>query len=301
MNNKINNLSFVYCGSSQWSANILQGLLNEGLKPIAVITKIDKPAGREKKINVGALTEFANKNNITTYQVKNKLEFFETVKQLQPDFGVVVDFGIIITQEALDVPAHGFINVHPSLLPKYRGTSPVQTAILNNDKETGVSIMKLDADIDHGPIYWQKSLEITETDTTGSLLENLLPMAVEGLIEVINSLESLIPVVQNHDQAVFTKKILTSDCELNLQEPADKLIQVIKASQPKPCAWINHNGKRLKIISAHLSPTKEEKQFCLECGDGKFLVVKELQPEGKNVMSGKDYLNGIRLRVDATA
>lgn len=294
MNKDNNNLSYVFCGSSSWSTAILKSLIDQEIKPLAVITKVDKPAGRDKKISFGPLTVFANDYNLKTQQVKNKLEFFEVINQLQPDLVVVVDFGIIITQEALNIPKLGTINVHPSLLPKYRGTSPVQTAILNNDQETGISIMKLDADIDHGPIYWQMSVKIDENDTTGTLLEKLIPMASRGLIEVISNINKLIPTEQNHQQAVFTSKILVNDCELVLTENSNKLLQIVKASQPKPCAWLNHNGKRLKIISAHVADFKEEKQFCLECGDGKFLVINQLQPEGKKIMSGKDFLNGLK-------
>jgi len=289
-----NNYSYIFCGSSAWSATILKSLIDNNLQPQLVITKIDKPAGREKTVSLNPVARFAKENKIACQQVKNKNDFFTVISQQKLDFVVVVDFGIIITQETLDLPRFGFINVHPSLLPKYRGTSPVQSAILNNDEKTGVSIMKLDAEIDHGPIFWQQSVNIDKNDTTGSLLEKLLPVGSQGLIEVIRNIDSLAPTEQDHSQAIYTKKILPYDCELNLNLPAQQLVQTIKASQPKPCAWLNYKGKRLKIILAHASPTKEEKQLCLQCTNGSFLVIDKLQPEGKKEMLGKDFLNGLR-------
>lgn len=286
--------TFIFCGSSTWSTAILKSLIDNNLQPQKIITKVDKPSGRNKKIILNPLARFAEENNISYQQVKNKVEFLSAIKFSQLDFVVVVDFGIIITQEALNIPRFGFINVHPSLLPKYRGTSPVQSAILNNDEKTGVSIMKLDAEIDHGPIFWQQSVNIDKNDTTGSLLEKLLPVGSQGLIEVIRNIDSLAPTEQDHSQAIYTKKILPCDCELNLNLPAQQLVQTIKASQPKPCAWLNYKGKRLKIILAHASPTKEEKQLCLQCTNGSFLVIDKLQPEGKKEMLGKDFLNGLR-------
>ena len=294
MSSSANKYNFVFCGSSQWSAAILKSLIDNNLVPAAVITKIDKPSGRGLKIVSSELKVFALENNLKNFEVKNKLEFQTLIEQLKPDFAVVVDFGIIITKAALDIPAYGFLNIHPSLLPKYRGTSPIQSAILNNDSLTGISIMKLDEDIDHGPIYSQTLVKIEPTDTYGSLLDKLAPIASQALLEAINGLENTKLTNQNHDLATYTKKISAGDCQLDLDLPAEHLWRLIKSANPRPIAWLIHNNKRLKIISAHVSEAEQQKQFNLKCGDEKYLVIDQLQPEGKKIMSGKDYLNGLK-------
>lgn len=294
MNKTDNGKKFVYCGSSDWSAAILASLIEAGHSPSAVITKIDKPSGRGLKEKPAPLKLFAQKNNLINYEVKNKLEFEELINKLQPDFGVVVDFGIIITKSALSVPQFGFINVHPSLLPKYRGTSPIQSAILNGDQQTGVSIMLLDEEVDHGPIFSQKSVTIENTDTYGSLLEKLAPIASQELINAINNLETAHTTPQNHDLAVFTKKINVAECEINLNTHAENCARLIRAVNPKPGAWLNYKDKRLKIFSATVSDAELPKNLCLKCADGKYLVIDKLQPEGKKEMSGRDFWNGMK-------
>jgi methionyl-tRNA formyltransferase len=215
---------------------------------------------------------------------------FQIVKNpAQADVGVLASYGRILTAKELAVPKHGILNIHPSLLPKYRGPTPVPTAILNGDKKIGVSIIKMDEEIDHGPILSQFELEILEGETAENLLKRAFTAGAQVLITILPSyIDGRIkPKKQNHSQATYTKKFTRENGKINWQKPSDYIERQIRAFYPWPGTWTEvelriknqeTRIKRLIILRAHLK--------------GKKLVLDEVQLEGKKPVSFKQFLEG---------
>jgi len=214
---------------------------------------------------------------------KNSLHELKELKE-KPEVAILANFGAILNEEILKIPKKGFLNIHPSLLPQYRGPSPVQTALLNNEQETGVTIFKMDNQVDHGPILAQGKEKIKPSDTSRSLyqklfqigtetLKNILPAYVEGRIELRE---------QDHKKATFSKKFTKNDGKIDWQRDNIYLDRLIRAMFPWPGAWtevkINNQTKRLKILKAHLEKNK--------------LVIDQVQLEGKNPVSFKQFQEG---------
>ena len=262
--------------------------------PEAVICNPDKPTGRKQIITPPLVKVLAQKYGLTVYQPKDKTELLEIVKNLQPDLAVTAAFGMIFPKEILEIPKYGFINVHPSLLPKYRGPTPIQTAILNGDKETGVSLFLIDEEMDHGPILAKRELEFPISNFQFPILsQKLAELGADLLIQFLESLISQkltnnikevgLPNIelkpQDESQATYTKKFETKDAYI---EPADlekaenqggeiaiEIERKIRALNPEPGIWTLQNGKRMKILEAILTPENKIK-------------LKKIQFEGKN-------------------
>ncbi len=217
--------------------------------------------------------------------VKEKSELESLQKNLpQPDIGIVASFGALIPSNTINWPKKGLLNLHPSLLPKYRGPIPVPSAILNGEKETGLTIIKVDEEIDHGPIVAQFKEEIKPDDTSESLLNRLFTLGGETLITILPAyLEDRIELrQQEHSQATFTQKLTRESGKMDWSKPADYQERFIRAMFPWPEAWseveINNQTKRLKILKAHLKNKK--------------LVLDEIQLEGKNPVTFKQFQEG---------
>mgnify|MGYP001398994903 CR=1 FL=1 len=202
----------------------------------------------------------------------------------KPDVGVLASYGRILKKEELEQPPHGILNLHPSLLPKYRGPSPVQTAILNNDQTTGLTIIKMDEKVDHGPIITQFKEEIRPDDTSQSLYQRLFTAGAQVLITILPVyLEGKItPRKQDHSQATYTQKLTREDGKINWQEPPAKIERKIRAFHPWPGTWteVNIKGekKRLKILQSHL--------------EGNRLLLDQVQLEGKKPVSWQQFQEG---------
>lgn len=209
---------------------------------------------------------------------------FDEFKKLNPDLCVVAAYGKIIPARYLNVPRYGFINVHPSLLPKYRGPSPIQTAILNGDKETGVSIMVVDAEVDHGPILASREFSLLnfKFSNHNELAKELFELGAKLLIETLPKYVSreIKPIQQNHDQATFTKMFNREDGRINWSEPSEKIYAQIKALNPEPGTWTMWNDKIINIKKAEL---RDEK-----------INIQTIQMEGKKEMSFEEFLRGHR-------
>ncbi len=260
-------------------------------------------------------TEHSPNNPLVSYCKKYKLHYYivlefrkqyqEITKRIQnakSRLGVLASFGAIVPNEVLNLFPHGIINVHPSLLPKYRGPTPVQTAILNGDKTTGVTIIKLDEQVDHGPILFQKKELIKENDTEESLYERLFKLSASSIVRTIELyLKGKIePQEQNHKQASFTKRLIKQDGFIDIQSPPSPQIldRMIRAYHPWPSVWTKvqiatSNKQQLTINKMPELRSKElaDSSQKLEVRV-KFLPDKKIQVEGKKPMSYKDFLNG---------
>lgn len=303
----------VFMGTPEFGAIILEQLINSGYKPILVVTAPDKPVGRKQILTPPPIKTSAQKYNISIAQPE-KIKNLETeIKNLRPDLGIVAAYGQIIPENILDLPRFGFLNVHPSLLPKYRGASPVQYAILSGDKETGVTIMLLDKQMDHGSILAQEKTEIKPNETTKELRERLANLGAKLLAETIpdwvgGKIQSK---PQNETEATYTKILKKKDGKINWGNSAESIERQVRALNPWPGAYteakINGNKKTLKILKAKVLKVANpaacpvcpvgktlvapQNELCVQTGQG-FLVIAELQLEGKRPMGSEEFLRG---------
>lgn len=275
----------------------------------AVVCQSDKPVGRKKIITAPEVKVFALENDVPVLQptsLKNQ-EVVDELKGLGADLFVIVAYGKIIPQAILDIPKLGCVNVHPSLLPKYRGPSPMQSAILNQESETGVSIMLIDDKMDHGPILSQKTIKIDEQETPESLSKKVVDIGGPQLIETIKAYVqgSIKPQEQDHDQATFCKILTREDGRINWQKPADVIDAQIRALTPWPGThtfWKQGDKEKTlkihkaKISTQDLAPGKVEvigKQLFIGTKTTA-LEILELQLEGSAVAKSETFILGHR-------
>jgi methionyl-tRNA formyltransferase len=245
-------INYIFFGTSEFSVDVLNQLKDANILPEIIITTPDSRQGRGMHLTPCPIKVWANENNIKNYQPeKISKDFFESLDNKNWDVFVVVSYGKIIPKEIIDLPLHGILNVHPSLLPKYRGPSPVETSILKDELKTGVTIMLIDEKVDHGPIIAQELVEFSEWDhknkistklaeVGGKILAKILPPYISGEIK---------PEEQNHSEATFTKKIEKSDAEIFLNEDPRKNFLKIMAFTPQPGAFFftEKNGKKIRV------------------------------------------------------
>ena len=313
-------LRIIYMGTPQFAVPTLEMLiagskpglvLPEGYEIVTVITRPDKPVGRGKEIVYSPVKEFVLSQGIPVWQPGSlkRPENIEALSAYQADLYIVAAFGQILPQAVLDLPRYGTLNIHASLLPKYRGVSPISEAILQGDTETGVTIMLLDAGVDTGPTLLQHALPISDDDTTGSLTSKLAALGASALLEVLplRVQAKITPQPQDEQLASYTRMLRKEDGEIVWNHPAEVLARAVRAFTPWPSAYTYWNGKLLKIISAHAVPSeptleakpgtvnqrKENDRQILSVvtGNGLFIVDK-LQLEGKKVMNADEFLRG---------
>ncbi len=305
-----NKLKVIFFGTSQFAATILESLVKTAdFNIAAVITETGKPAGRKLKIVEPPVKIAAQKLNLPIIQPVNLLndDFIKTLKNLKPELAVLAAYNKKIPKEILTIPKNGFLNVHPSLLPKYRGASPIQTVILNGEKKTGVSIILMDEKIDRGPVLSQKKISLAGAETAQELGDLLARTGAEILIESVKDYlgGKIKPKKQDNSQATFTKKFSREDGKIDWKKPAEEIERMVRALYPWPGAWteIKDMG-RIKITNASVlkdSPPKIKpgkffeinKKPAVACGKNA-LVIEKLVPEGKKEMSGEEFLRGRR-------
>lgn len=281
-------ISVIFFGTPEFAVPSLCALAQDARFEIsAAVTQPDKPAGRGKKLTPSQVKVAAKELGLEVLQPKPL-----SLPPLIADLFVVVAYGEILPDEILEIPKYGTINIHPSLLPKYRGPSPIQTAILNGDKETGISIIKLEpGPVDSGPIVLQKKYTIPDRSTHLSLSEELaleasklLPDAIFGLIGGKIALKE-----QDHKKATYTKRLKKEDGEIDWSKDVLEIDRQIRAFTPWPGAFTKFHGKRLKILKAHPDGNNLPKDaLTMTCSTGA-LVIDEVQLEGKKPISGKEF------------
>ena len=294
------------------SVIVLKNLVEAGFKPSLVITSPDEPVGKKKILTPPPLKIAAQNLKLETWQpisLKKDPEIIKKLKNLKPDLGVVVAYAKFFNQESINVFAKGVLVVHPSLLPRYRGPSPIQTAILNNDFDTGVSIILLDEQMDHGQILAQEKIKLTGQEYFPELYEKLAELGGRLLAKTIPLwLENKIaPRPQNDSEATVCKKLEWKDGKIELGDRVEKTFAKIRALGQEPGAWIELqvNSKELRIlkiirakpITDYGQPTTEiglsqfGQYLILICKNGA-LLLEQVKPEGKRAMTGKEFLNG---------
>src|SRR3989339_715108 len=262
-------ISVIFFGTPEFSVPFLQALTQDpGITVAAVVTAPDKPYGRGQIITPSPVKKFALENSLTVFtpsSLKTKERWL--VKHLPvADMFIVVAYGKIIPQTILDLPKLGTVNVHPSLLPKYRGASPLQSAILNREKQTGISIMLLDAQMDHGPLLSQKTIKLAALETPFTLRQKIVKIGAPLLIDVIKKYAGgkIKPRAQNHDLSTFCNLLNRQDGIINWKESAETIEAKIRGLTPWPGAATDWRGKTLKIHEARISsPTNVNNQSYL--------------------------------------
>ena len=284
-----NNIKFGFFGTSIFSVYVLEELKKNGLVPSLIVSTEDKPSGRNLKITATKVKEWAEKENIKCIQPKTLRteEVFNEIKNSEDYFDVfiVASYGKLIPKNILEIPKHGTINVHPSLLPKLRGASPLQSSILLED-ETGVTIIKLDEEMDHGPIISQEKVDIEWPPYSDALEKVCGKVGGRLVVKVLQDLMDgkITEMEQEHEKATFTKKIEKSDAELNMSDSPSVNLRKIRAYNVWPGAFyfenLNGNKKRIVVKKARIENGK--------------LVLERVIPEGKKEMDYKDFLRGLK-------
>lgn len=298
-------IKIVFMGSPDFALPSLR-LLAENHQVLGVVTQPERASGRGRELKAPAVKTLALELNLPVIQPE-KLREPEAMRQLQtwnPDLIVVAAFGQILKKNVLDLPQYGCLNVHASLLPRWRGAAPINAAILAGDEETGVTIMKMDAGLDTGPILAMKSIRIRRDDTADSVLQALSTLGANLLLETLPDYLSgkLTPNPQPREGATYAPMLKKQDGLLDFSRPALELERRVRAMNPWPGAWFEWNGNALKVARASVSAEKGlgiGSRFTVEgspavmSADGA-LVLEEVQPAGKKVMPGKSFLSGAR-------
>lgn len=300
-------VKIVFFGTSDFAVPALTSLLNFGYAVVAVVTQSEKPAGRQRITMSSPVKKAALEHRIPVFEphnLKNDEEFFKQFKHLSPDLCIVAAYGKIIPSQYIEIPKHGFINIHPSLLPKYRGPSPVQAAIMNGDEETGVTIMKIDERMDHGPLLENRKWKIESGKYYIEIEKKLAKEGAELLIETLPKYISgeLKPREQDHYQATFTKLLKRDDGRIDWNRTAEEIYNQIRALNPEPGTWTIWKSKVFNIKEAQPLYLEVEP---LSAGivvkvDGDiavttskcYLILKQIQLEGGKEMDVKSFLNG---------
>ncbi len=291
------NVPIVFFGTEDHSLIALKALVDAGYAVAAVVTKPDMPKGRGKKLTAPVIKTYALANNITVWQPEKLKDITENIKQLGNPVGVLVSFGKIIPQATLDLFTPGIINVHPSLLPVYRGPSPIESAIINRDNKTGVTIMKLEAAMDAGPIYVQVPYALDFTETKQELYDTLFTLGANLLVSTLPKIVSgeLQPTPQDESSATYCSLLTKDMSQLDLAKLTPGEAEAhIRAYLGFPRSRVTIGQYNLIVTKAHGVMTKET-PLDLECSNGAFLSIDEvIAPSGKT-MSGADFLRGYPL------
>lgn len=306
-------MRIVFMGTPDFAAASLKKLIDEKYDIAAVFTQPDKPRDRGMKLSYSPVKELALENNIPVYQPTKLRDgtATELIKSLRPDILVVVAYGRILPDDMLEVPKYGAINVHASLLPKYRGAAPIQWAVLNGDKITGVTTMYLASEMDTGDIIYTSETEIGEFETSGELFDRLMIMGAELLDRTLRDIEAgTAPrTPQDHGKASYVKMLDKSLSPIEWAKTPREIIKQIYGLQPWPVATAELDGKVFKIYSAEYTQNKTvkapgsvvsagKKGIEIACLGGETLLITELQAAGKKRMKASDYLLGHPIKVD---
>jgi methionyl-tRNA formyltransferase len=295
-------MKLVFFGISDIGVPILNALTQQH-EVAAVVTSPDKATGRKQLLTPSPIASCAEGHGLQTFKpekVKNNPEFLNTLQTLEADLFVVVSYGKILPLDLLDIPRLKTINVHFSLLPKYRGPAPVQFALLSGETTTGTTIFILDELVDHGPILASAELAIDPADTNPTLQNKLAQLSCTLLLETLPKYETgqLTAQKQNHDEATKTKIISKDDGRIDWQDSAEEIFNRFRAFQPWPGIYTQWQGKTLKILdcSPHAQPPNlpqgQAQNELIGCGQNTALELRIVQLEGKTPVAIKDFLNG---------
>mgnify|MGYP001160806542 CR=1 FL=1 len=296
----------IFMGTPQFSVPILETLAKSSYQISCVYTQPPKKSNRGLRLNSSPI-ELSSKNlklvvrspiNLNTDE---ELKFF---KEINPDIVIVVAYGQLIPKKFLEIPKKGFINVHASLLPKWRGSAPIQRAIMNLDRKTGISIMKIEEKLDYGPVMKKTEIDISPYDTAGSISEKLSKISSKDIVKVLDDIfeEKAKFVVQDHNNSTYAKKIKKNETKINWAEDAEIIVAKINSFNPEPGAWFEYKNTRYKVWKASVfnkvgsAGTILDNNFIIGCND-KSIKIIEIQREGRNKLSLENFLLGTNFKI----
>ena len=300
----MNKLKIVFMGTPNFSVPILEALI-EKYEVIGVVTQPDKLVGRKKILTPTPVKECALKHNIPVFQPTKIRKEYQEIKALNPDIIITAAYGQIVGMDLLNSPKYRSINVHGSLLPKYRGGAPIQRSIMNGDEYTGITIMYMEKGMDSGDILSQRKLKILDTDNNETVFEKMSYLGRDLLLETLPLLieGKITPIKQDESLVTYAYNIEPSEEELDFNKNAKDVFNHIRALSPAPGAYFMLKDEKIKIYSSVVSGETHnvtpgsiinvsKKGFMIACGDNTCLEVLEIQQTGKNKISAKDFANG---------
>ncbi len=301
-------MKIVFLGSAYFSIPTLVKLIEAGHEIACVYSQPPRRAGRGKKVNLTPVHEMALKYGITVRTPENfklqkdKLAFFD----LNADLTVVVAYGLILPLEIIEAARYGSLNIHASILPKWRGAAPIHRAIMSGDSETGVCIMKMDAGLDTGPVVAKESTPIKADDTTSCLSERLADLGAKLLIETIKKIDELIPKPQSTIEVSYAKKIDKKEAKIDWSLDFQIIEQQIRGLSRYPGAWAYYNDERIKFLNVRINSSNQNNQaepgmvigtpLVIAC-EGGALEITLLQRSGKSVQTTEDFLRGFPIQI----
>ena len=296
----------VFMGTSNFSVPILKSLYQNGYPIVTIYTQPPQKSMRGQKVNKSPIQKMAENLCIecrTPDSLKENNEEYNFLKLLNPDLVIVVAYGQLIPKNYLSLSKHGFINIHASLLPKWRGAAPIQRSIMNLDKETGVSIMKIVEKLDAGPVMMQEKINVTSEMNAEDLSNKLSDLSSKLILECIDEIEGGKAkfIDQDEQKATYAKKINKEEGKINWDNSAENILAQINSLLPNPGAWFSFMGERYKILKASISETEGEKgkvidnNLTIAC-KSKAIKVNEIQRQGKNKQSTSEFLLGSKIK-----
>lgn len=306
-------MRIVFMGTPDFASASLKKLIDEKFDVVGVFTQPDKPKGRGMELCASPVKELALENGLPVFQPVKMRDgtALAQIKALEPDILVVVAYGRILPDDILAVPKYGAINVHGSLLPKYRGAAPIQWAVLNGDKVTGVTTMYLASEMDTGDIIYTAETEIGEYETSGELFDRLKDMGAELLVKTLRDIDAgTAPrTPQDHSKASYVTMLDKSICPIDWNKTPREVLKHIYGLQPWPVATMELEGKTVRVFAAKYTDGKTEKTpgavvstdkggLEIACAGGETLLITELQAPGKKRMGAEDYLRGHQIKVE---
>lgn len=297
----------VFCGTPQFAVPTLEALAAAGFRISLVVTQPDRPKGRGLDLIAAPVKQSALTLSLPVTQperIKHNEEFRAQLTALQPDAIIVVGYGRLIPQWMLDLPAFGNINLHASLLPKYRGAAPIQWAIAHGDTITGVTTMRLDAGLDTGDILLQRELPIAPDDSSVTLSPRLASIGADLMVETLNGLNSktIVPQPQDNSHATLAPILKKEDGLIDFSQAAQTILNRMRGFQPWPGAYTKFRGKMVQILKAQTAPNSlspgeldvKENRLLAGCGQSSSLEILEIQLEGKKRSPARDFIHGYR-------
>lgn len=298
-------LKIAFMGTPDFAVAALNALHAAGHDIVAVYCQPPRPAGRGHKTQSSPVQLRAEELGLLVrhpLSLKKDAAARQEFKDLDLDVAVVAAYGLILPQDVLDAPKHGCINIHGSLLPRWRGAAPIQRAILAGDAESGICIMQMEAGLDTGPMLLQDSVAITDITTSSSLHDDLAAMGARLIVETLCDIDALAPIIQPTDGVTYAHMLTKDDGRIDWTKPAIEIERQLRALSPWPGVWAMHGDQRLKVLEAKVVEGKGkpgeilDRSLIVACGNGALHLTK-IQPQDRKAMDGASFMNGTHLNV----
>ncbi len=294
-------MKIVFMGTPEFSVPVLEALVSAGHEVLCAYCQPPRPAGRGKKDRPSPVQNTAEALGIDVrHPVSLKIADAQAeFAALHADIAVVVAYGLILPQVILDAPKHGCLNIHASLLPRWRGAAPIHRAIMAGDAKTGICVMQMEAGLDTGPVLLQRDIDIGPEETTGALHDRLSALGSAAIVDALAQLDGLVPVPQPSDGVTYADKIDKAEARVDWTKPAAEVDRQIRGLSPFPGAWCEISGERVKLLGSRLcdgsgQPGQVIDGFCVACGDG-VVEITRAQRAGKRAVTAEEFLHGAPL------